>query len=40
MDKDKFGYTDGQGITIIKRGNKQTPKPVDKAKPEPEQEDR
>jgi hypothetical protein len=40
MDRNKFGYENGQGITIIKRGNKETSKPTDKAKPEPEQEDR
>jgi hypothetical protein len=42
VDKSKFGYEyeDGQGITVIKRGNKETSKPTDKAKPEPEQEDR
>jgi hypothetical protein len=40
MDKNKFGYESGQGITIVKRGNKETSKPTDKAKPEPEQEGR
>lgn len=40
MDKNKFGYQNGQGITVIKRGNKETSKPTDKANPEPEQEDR
>lgn len=40
MDKNKFAYESGQGITIVKRGNKETSKPTDKAKPEPEQEDR
>jgi hypothetical protein len=36
----KFAYESGADIRIIKRGNKETSKPTDKAKPEPEQEDR
>jgi hypothetical protein len=39
MNKDKFGYASGQGITIIKREKKQTSQTTDKTEPDLEQED-